>query len=149
MIAAQKIQPSMRGCGFFTKIFQLKKSLSNNTKILPWHEGRKYNYVATVVLQLIQSWFQSTATLVPTHLHLAVWFSLSNFQKQPSCDRETKPQHCMRNTLHLWEAASIDPYDLCQQCLNLVKRHCGLHKNSCFSSSCTYTDTWLEEEVYW
>ena len=135
MIVAQKIQPSIRGCGFFAKIFQLKYHYQIITK--SFHD-----------MTLIQSWFQSTATLVPTHLHLAVWFSLSNFQKQPSCDRETKPQHCTRNTLHLWEAASIDPYDLCHQCLNLVTRHCGLHKNSCFSSSCTYTDTWLEEENY-
>lgn len=147
MIVAQKIQPSMRGCGFFAKIFQLKNHYQIITK--SFHDMKEESIITTVVLQLIQSWFQSTATLVPTHLHLAVWFSLSNFQKQPSCDRETKPQHCMRNTLHLWEAASIDPYDLCQQCLNLVTRHCGLHKNSCFSSSCTYTDTWLEEEVYW
>ena len=147
MIAAQKIQPSIRGCGFFAKIFQLKYHYQIITK--SFHDMKEESIITTVFLQLIQSWFQSTATLVPTHLHLAVWFSLSNFQKQPSCDRETKPQHCMRNTLHLWEAASIDPYDLCHQCLNLVTRHCGLQENSCFSSSCTYTDTWLEEEVYW
>lgn len=147
MIAAQKIQPSMRGCGFFAKIFQLKNHYQIITK--SFHDMKEESIIATVILQLIQSWFQSTATLVPTHLHLAVWFSLSNFQTQPSCDRETKPQHCMRNTLHLWEAASIDPYDLCHQCLNLVTRHCGLQENSCFSSSCTYTDTWSEEEVYW
>ena len=32
MIAAQKIQPSMRGCGFFAKIFQLKNHYQIITK---------------------------------------------------------------------------------------------------------------------
>ena len=70
MIAAQKIQPSIRGCGFFAKIFQLKYHYQIITK--SFHDMKEESIITTVVLQLIQSWFQSTATLVPTHLHLAV-----------------------------------------------------------------------------